>query len=181
LPSRIAAAAHSWIAISPFWEIKFPLDQGRKPMEDKIDIKAMLGLSDEDMAKPMPKPTPWSRPFWESAKKHKLVLRKCKSCGKVEHPPYLYCTGCMSEEHEWVEASGKSTLFAYAINYFSVPFPFWNDLPYVNAIIDLPEGVRMISNVVGCEFDKLKNGMALEAVFDDVSPEFTLVKWRPAK
>jgi hypothetical protein len=60
-----------------------------------------------------------------------------------------------------------------------VPFPFWDDMPYVVAMIDLDEGVRMISNIVKCDHDKLKNGMELEVVFDDVSDEFTLPKWMP--
>jgi uncharacterized OB-fold protein len=60
-----------------------------------------------------------------------------------------------------------------------VPFPFWDDMPYVVAMIDLEEGVRMISNIVECDHDKLKNGMELEVVFADVSDEFTLPKWRP--
>jgi hypothetical protein len=78
-----------------------------------------------------------------------------------------------------VEASGSGKLVAYAINTYMVPFPFWDDMPYVVAMIDLEEGVRMISNIVECDHDKLKNGMALEVVFDDVSDEFTLPKWRP--
>lgn len=145
-----------------------------------MGIKEMLGLSDEDVAKPPPEPTPWSRPFWEGTKQHKLLLKKCKSCGTIDHPPYPYCTNCSSEEHEWVEAAGTGTLYAYAINTFAVPFPFWDDMPYVVAMIDLLEGVRMISNIVECDHSKLENGMALEVVFDDVSDEITLPKWRPA-
>jgi uncharacterized OB-fold protein len=60
-----------------------------------------------------------------------------------------------------------------------VPFPFWADLPYVTAIVELAEGVRMISNIVECDHDSLRNGMELEVVFDDVSDEFTLAKWKP--
>ena len=52
-------------------------------------------------------------------------------------------------------------------------------MPFVVAMIDLDEGVRMISNIVECDHDKLKNGMELEVVFDDVSDEFTLPKWTP--
>lgn len=151
---------------------------------EKIDIsaiKAMLNLSDEDLVKPMPLPTKWSRPFWDAARQHRLVLRKCSACGYIDHPPYLYCTNCHSDEHEWVEASGKATLAAYAINIFGVPFPFWVDLPYVVALVDLEEGPRMISNVVDCEHDQLTNGMELEVVFDDVTDEITMPKWRPAK
>lgn len=145
-----------------------------------MGIKELLNLSDEDVIKPLPVPEKWSRPFWEASKQHKLVLKKCKACGFIDHPPYLYCTNCGSEDGEWIEASGKATLFAYAINEYAVPFPFWDDMPYVVAMIDLPEGVRMISNIVECEHDQLVNGMELEVVFDDASPEYTLVKWRPA-
>lgn len=148
--------------------------------DEKVSIKDLLGLSDEDVKKPLPIPTAWSQPFWDAAKEHRLVLKKCSKCGNIDHPPYLYCTNCHADEHEWVEASGKGTLYAYAVNTFGVPFPFWDDMPYVLAMIDLPEGPRMISNIVQCEQDELKNGMELEVVFDDVSEEISLPKWRPA-
>ena len=146
-----------------------------------MGIKELLGLSDEDMVKPLPKPSKWSQPFWDNTKKHKLTLKKCKDCGHIDHPPYLYCTNCSSDNSEWVEASGKGKLVAYAVNTYMVPFPFWDDMPYVVAMIELEEGVRMISNIVECNHDELKNGMALEVVFDDVSDEFTLPKWKPVK
>jgi len=149
--------------------------------EEKVSIKDLLGLSDEEMRKPLPIPTKWSQPFWDAAKQHRLVLRKCSQCGNIDHPPYLYCTACQADEHEWIEASGKGTLYAYAVNHFGVPFPFWDDMPYVLAMIDLPEGPRMISNIVQCDTEKLENGMELEVVFDDVSDEITLPKWKPAK
>jgi uncharacterized OB-fold protein len=146
-----------------------------------MGIKEFLGLSDEDMVKPLPKPSKWSQPFWDNTKKHKLTLKKCKDCGHIDHPPYLYCTNCSSDNSEWVEASGKGKLVAYAVNTYMVPFPFWDDMPYVVAMIELEEGVRMISNIVECNHNELKNGMALEVVFDDVSDEFTLPKWKPVK
>ena len=144
-------------------------------------IKGMMNLSDEDLRKPLPVPTKWSQPFWDAAREHRLVLKKCSKCGNIDHPPYLYCTACQADEHEWVEAQGKGTLYAYAVNYFGVPFPFWEDLPYALGMIDLAEGVRMISNIVECDPEKLENGMELEVVFDDVSDEITLPKWRPVK
>ena len=61
------------------------------------------------------------------------------------------------------------------------PFPFWDDMPYVVGFIELPEGPRMISNIVQCEQDKLTAGMELELVWDDVSEEISLPKWRPMK
>lgn len=148
---------------------------------DINELKAKLNLTDADLEKPLPKPTKWSMPFWEGTKAHKLLLKKCKNCGHIDHPPYLYCTECQSDECEWVEASGKAILYAFAVNEYAVPFPFMPDLPYVTALLDLPEGPRMLSNIIECDHRDLKNGMELEVVFEEVSPEITLPKWRPVK
>jgi uncharacterized OB-fold protein len=148
-------------------------------MNMRDNLKQRLGCKDEDFVKPLPVPAPWSKPFWDAARQHKLLLKKCRDCGHIDHPPYLYCTSCSSENSEWVEAAGRATLYAYAVNVYGVPFAFMEDLPYVLALVDLPEGPRMISNIVGCNPEDLKNGMELEVVFDDVSSEVTLPKWRP--
>jgi len=145
------------------------------------ELKKKFNLSDEDLKKPLPTPTKWSKPFWEATKKHKLLLKRCRECGHIDHPPYLYCTECMSENSEWMEASGRATLYAFAVNEYGVPFPFMADLPYVVALLDLREGPRMLSNIVDCDPKDLKNGMELEVVFDDVSPEISLPKWKPVK
>jgi uncharacterized OB-fold protein len=147
----------------------------------KETLKEKLGLTDADFVKPLPKPSAWSKPFWDGAREGKLVLKRCKSCGHIDHPPYLFCTECSSEESEWMEAAGKASLYAYAVNTYGVPFPFMEDLPYVLAMVDLPEGPRMISNVVQCDPAELKNGMELEVVFEKASDEITLPKWRPVK
>jgi len=148
-------------------------------MDLKEKLKEKLNLTDEDLLKPLPKPTKWSLPFWEGAKKHKLLLKRCTSCGHIDHPPYLYCTECMADEHEWINAAGKAILYAYAVNEYGVPFPFMPDLPYIVALVDLEEGPRMISNIVHCDPKELKNGMDLEVLFEDVAPEVTLPKWKP--
>lgn len=145
-----------------------------------MGIKEKLNLSDEDVQKPIPVPSKWTMPFWEAAKNRKLIIKKCKNCGHLDHPPYPYCTNCGEEDHEWVEASGKAKLVAYTINVFGVPFPFWDDMPYVVAMVDLEEGPRMMTNIVECDHDKLKTGMALKLVFEDLSDEITLPKFMPA-
>jgi hypothetical protein len=150
-------------------------------MDIKEKLKEKFNLSDEDLNKPLPIPTKWSKPFWEGTKQHKLLLKRCKDCGHIDHPPYLYCTECMGENSEWIEASGKATLYAFAVNEYGVPYPFMVELPYVVALVDLKEGPRMISNIVDSDQRELKNGMELEVVFDDLSPEVSLPKWRPVK
>jgi hypothetical protein len=143
------------------------------------DIQQRLGLSDHDLVKPLPKPTPWSQPFWDAAREHRLVLRRCDTCGTYQHPPYPYCEVCYQEEFSWVDAVGRASLFAYTVNHSAVPVPFMADLPYVTAIVELSEGVRMISNIVECDHDALRSGMELEVVFDDVSDEYTPPQWKP--
>lgn len=150
-------------------------------MDIKEQLKKQLNLTDEDFIKPLPVPTKWSQPFWDGAKEHKLLLKKCTECGHIDHPPYLYCTECHSDDHEWIGASGRATLYAFAINEYGVPLPFVPDLPYVLALVDLKEGPRMISNIVDCDHKELANGMELEVVFEDVSGDISLPKWRPVK
>ncbi len=149
-------------------------------MITKEMLKEKFGCTDEDLAKPLPEPQAWSQPFWEGTKQHKLLLKTCKECGHIDHPPYLYCTACSSEESEWIEASGKATLYSYAVNRYGVPFAFMPDLPYVTALVDLAEGPRMISNIVGGDPKDLKNGMKLEVVFEEAAPGVVLPKWKPA-
>ena len=141
----------------------------------------MFGLSDADLVKPEPEPTQWSAPFWEAAREHRLILRRCVSCGTYQHPPYPSCVECNAESFEWVNAAGTATLYAYTVNHFAVPFAFWDDMPYVTAVVELAEGVRMISNIVECADGVLHTGMDLEIVFDDVSDRFTLPKWKPVR
>ncbi len=148
-------------------------------MDIKTMLKEKLGLTEADFVKPLPKPTDWSRPFWEAARQGRLTLKRCARCGHIDHPPYLYCTECTAEESEWIEASGKATLYSFAVNTYAVPFPFMPDLPYVTAMIDLPEGPRMISNIKGCDPKDLKNGMPLEVFFEQASEDIFLPMWRP--
>ena len=72
-------------------------------------------------------------------------------------------------------------LYAFAVNTYGVPLPFAEDVPYVTALVDLAEGPRMISNIIGCDPKDLKNGMALEVVFAELSSDFVLPKWKPVR
>ena len=80
---------------------------------------------------------------------------------------------------EWVESSGKGWVYASSISYQPAHPAFANDVPYVLAIIELDEGVRMHSNVVGIDPKEVEIGMRVEVVWDDVTPEFSLPNFRP--
>jgi len=122
-----------------------------------------------------------TRPFWEAAKRHELMLPRCSRCAQYHFYPRELCPHCFSRELEWVQVSGRAHLYTYSIIHQPAHPGFAADVPYVYAIVQLVEGVMMPSNVINCQIpDGLKMDMPLVAVFDDVSPDWTLVKFQPA-
>ncbi len=130
-----------------------------------------------EYVKPLPKPSPTSRPFWEAAKKHELRLQKCGACGKFIYYPRDRCPNCFSDNLSWQQVSGRGTLYSYTTVYRASTRSF-ADAPYVLAIVELDEGPRMTTNIVAPP-DKLKVGMPVTVYFDDVTPTHTLVKFKP--
>jgi uncharacterized OB-fold protein len=129
--------------------------------------------------KPLPSPTPISKPFWDAARQHRLSLQQCQSCKGYVFYPRPICPHCGSADLKWTDVSGRATLYSFTVARRPTMRAFEPDVPYVIAIVDLEEGPRMTSNVVGCPIEEVRIGMPLEAVFDDVSDEITLVKFRP--
>ncbi|MSQ30084.1 MAG: hypothetical protein EXR68_06335 [Dehalococcoidia bacterium] len=133
--------------------------------------------------KPLPRPEDpvLTRPFWEAARRHQLIIQRCRPCGRFFWSPRQNCPFCLGMEWEWTPVSGRARLYTYTVVRQSQHPSFAEDVPYAYAIVALEEGVRMISNVVGCKVpDDLRMEMPLQAVFDDVTPQWTLVKFRPA-
>ena len=130
--------------------------------------------------KPIPKMSPWSKPFWDGCKKHELLIQKCKNCNKFVFYPKIICPFCLSENLEWVRASGCGKVYSYSVIYSYQPEVFSDDVPYVIAIIELDEGVRMMSNIVECDPETVKCGMDVGVVFEKITDEFMLPKFRPA-
>ena len=136
-----------------------------------------------EYAKPLPRAEnpPLTQPFWDAAKRHELIIPRCKTCDKPHFYPREQCPWCASKELEWVPASGKGRLHSYTVIRQPVNRNFQPDVPYAYCIIQLDEGVRMISNLVGCRIpEDLKMDMPVVAEFDDVTPDWTLVKFKPA-
>ena len=132
-------------------------------------------------AKPLPKPTPWSRPFWEAARRHELVVQQCNDCKAHIFYPKMFCPRCMSGNLGWLRASGRGTVYSYTVIEANPPSAFAQDVPYVVAVVRLEEGVQLMTNIVGCRPEAVRCDMPVEAVFEDVTPEFTLVKFKPAR
>lgn len=128
---------------------------------------------------PVPKPTPETLPFWESTKARAMSIQHCLDCGAAIFYPRSYCPKCLSSELEWRPVSGRATLASYVIN--RRPLPVFEVEQQIIALVNLAEGVRMMTNIVGVEPDPaaLRLGMALELDYDERGDQ-VLPVFRPA-
>lgn len=133
-----------------------------------------------EYAKPLPVRTEENAPFWDSAKRHALEMQRCGDCGCFRYPVAEYCPRCLSPETEWTPVSGKGTLYSFIIVHQRYDPSFADDLPYNVAIVELEEGPRLVSNIVGIPNGDIRVGMPLTISYEDVTEEFTLPKFKPA-
>ncbi len=129
--------------------------------------------------KPVPQPDPVTAPFWQAAKQGRLLLQRCPKCGAHQFYPQSCCRRCLSEDLLWVDAKGKGVVYTYTIVHRAPSRPFEPDVPYTVALVDLAEGCRMISNIVGASPEAVRVGMPVEVVFEEITPEISLPKFRP--
>ncbi len=132
--------------------------------------------------KPTPSLDPEIAPFWEAIKKHEFKLMRCKKCG-AWYFPAAYCRFHENEplfgNMEWTNASGKGKVFAFNITHRVLHPTFADDIPYVFALIELDEGPMFGSNIIGCAPEAVKIGMPVEVVYEDVTDEFAIPKFKP--
>ncbi|MEO3888254.1 Zn-ribbon domain-containing OB-fold protein [Nonomuraea sp. B5E05] len=117
--------------------------------------------------KPVPKPTPETQPFWDGTAAGELRIQRCQTCARHYFYPRPSCPHCGGDQVEWVRASGRATLYSYVINHRPAP-GFEDDAPYTIAVVELEEGVRMMSNIVGVPSapENLSLDMELRVVFE---------------
>jgi uncharacterized OB-fold protein len=127
-----------------------------------------------------PVPTPETQHFWDGTRAGELRLQRCDDCSDVYFPPRPFCAACGSRNVKVVKASGKAKLHSYVIHHRKVPgfAP-----PYAIAVVELPEGPRMMTNIVDCPQtpEALVLDMPLEVVFEPMDDQITLPFFRPAR
>jgi len=130
-------------------------------------------------SRPLPRPTPETKHFWDGTKSGELRLQRCRDCDHVYFPPRPFCPSCSSRSVDVFRASGRARLLSYVIN--QRPHPAW-DAPYSIAIVELEEGPRMMSNIVGCAQtpEALKLDMPLTVTFEALSDDIALPLFQPA-
>ncbi|GAA3678377.1 OB-fold domain-containing protein [Nonomuraea antimicrobica] len=116
--------------------------------------------------------------FWDGVKQGELRIQACADCGELRHPPGPLCPRCRSADRGHTVASGLGTLFSYVVHHHP-PVP-GREVPFVVGVVELPEGVRMVGNVVGCPVGEVEIGMRLRVTYRAMDAQLVLPMWEPA-
>ncbi|CAM5663140.1 Zn-ribbon domain-containing OB-fold protein [Streptomyces chartreusis] len=121
----------------------------------------------------LPEADAFTRTYWDAAAEGRLLIRRCHGCGRAHHYPREFCPHCWSEDVVWEPACGRATLYTWSVVHRNDLPPFGQRTPYVAAVVDLAEGPRMMTELVGCpDPGLLRAGTRLEAAFRDGVPVF---------
>jgi uncharacterized OB-fold protein len=116
--------------------------------------------------------------WWERINEGELTIQRCKQCGTLRHPTRPMCWKCQSLEWDYVVASGKGSVYSYVVIHHP-PFPGF-EYPLIVGVIDLEEGTRLVTNIVGIDHKDVKIGMPVKLSIENVDEELKLPLFRPA-
>ncbi len=133
-----------------------------------------------DVTHPRPQVDWETRAYWEGCARHELLLQRCRRCDALRHRPRALCPACLSSEVEWVRAAGRGTVHTFTVTQQNQLPGFREAVPYVLAYVELEEGVRLLTNVVGCEPHEVRIGMPVTVEFADLDDEMAIPRFRPA-
>lgn len=126
-----------------------------------------------------PSMTEDTRFFWDGAKEHRLLIQRCASCQKLRHPPRPMCPWCRSTEWDTVEACGRGTVFSFVLpQHPAMPFM---EYPYIVALVELEEGTRLVTNLVGTTPEAVAIGMPVWLVFETFDGDLVLPQFTPVE
>ncbi len=131
-------------------------------------------------AKPVPRPAPESEPYWQAARAHRLSIPRCEACEEFWFPPSLSCPHCLSDKFSFQDVSGRGKVYSFVTFHRTYHPAFANETPYVVALVELEEGPRLLTNILGISPDEVKCEMPVEVIFDDVDANNSIPKFRPA-
>ncbi|MFJ4539274.1 Zn-ribbon domain-containing OB-fold protein [Streptomyces tibetensis] len=138
----------------------------------------------------LPEPDAFTRTYWDAAAEGRLLIRRCGACGRAHHYPREFCPHCWSEDVTWETASGRATLYTWSVVHRNDLPPFSGRVPYVAAVVELAEGPRMMTEIVGAgdplhpltgedpDRPHLSAGTELEVTFREGIPVFRAVSRR---
>jgi uncharacterized OB-fold protein len=125
-----------------------------------------------------PSMTPDTQFFWDGVKDHKLLIQRCAGCQALRHPPRPMCPRCNSVSWDTVESSGRGEVFSFVMPL--LPSYPWFEYPYIVVLVDLEEGIRLVSNLCDIAPDDVTIGMAVEVFYEQFDDGLVLPQFRPA-
>ncbi len=128
----------------------------------------------------VPVPSEEDREYWAGAKEGKLLIQKCGGCGRLRNFPSMGCPHCGILKWSWVQSKGKGKIYSWIVVHPPVLPAFADKVPYNVILVELEEGTRIVSSLVDCPNEKIAIGMPVEVVFEKLTEEITLPKFRPA-
>jgi len=121
-----------------------------------------------------------SEPFWRAAREGRFLIMCCRPCDRPFFYPRRYCPRCWSDDTEWQQVSGRGVVHTYSIVHQNPAPPFSDWVPYAVVLVDLDEGVRVMANWDrAAPLDGLAVGAQVEVIFEPVTDEISLPRFRP--
>ncbi|MCS6924895.1 MAG: OB-fold domain-containing protein [Candidatus Binatia bacterium] len=130
--------------------------------------------------RPLPVADDLSRPFWEAARQHRLVVQRCQACGYFNHPPRSACDACLSPQLCFEPVSGRGTIYSFTVMHQPAVAGFAEQLPYLNILVELDEQplLFMVSDLPIGEREKVRIGARVEVCFEEIDATLTLPQFR---
>lgn len=129
---------------------------------------AMTGIK-----RPLPRPDEDSEEFWRYCKEHQLRMQCCGNCGHTRFRPSLVCPKCLSTDATWERLSGLGHIYSFVVVHQPM-VPGYDEVPYVLALVDVDEGPRMTTRIIGCDPGDIEIGARVQVAFEDVTDDLSL-------
>ena len=140
-------------------------------MAEKVESRRPLPEPDDELV----------AAFWGHCAKGRLSFQRCSGCGIWRHLPRLLCAHCGSREWEWRESTGRGRIFSWTVTHQPLVRGFPEPVPYAIVVVELEEGVRMVSGLRDIKLSKLALHLPVEVIFEDAGPEQKLPYFRPLR
>ncbi len=132
------------------------------------------------LERPLPSGKGDAAPFWQAVREGRIVLPRCPACDNFVFPPRPHCPICHGRHLDWVEVSGRAHVYTATVVHRATHPWFMDKTPYVYALVELAEGVRLPTQIVGIPPEEVEIGLEVEPVFERVDDTHTLLLFRPA-
>ncbi len=131
--------------------------------------------------KPLPAISTLNAPYWDGLKLREVKMQRCDDCHKLWYPPAPFCPDCWARSFTWEKLSGRGKVNSWVVFHQAYFSSVKDEIPYNVAEVELDEGPRLLTNLVGIDNADIEIGMPVEVVFDDVTEDVTLAKFRPLR